>query len=186
MKKVILNKFFNSTPSSSMVLNQNIDNEHDHGQFPMYKCKGCNLTFYKMYTLLRHSATCNKPYTCTKCKHEFTNTYNGVRHEEVCDKNIAPKKFKIEPTKKELLAINSNENGAVEYETAFQNRLKSFFIRLDDCHDLECYFRNSKGNYHISEIQNIFLVLRFYIITYETFFSFNRFTPIHNIEKFDG
>lgn len=118
-----------------LLFNNKLDfdnhNALEHNEFKMFSCASCKKEFHKKYNLLRHLSGCNNSYTCSKCKHEFTNAYNGERHEEVCCTSVETKKFASEPTKDELLSIHPNEIGIVEYETAFENRLKSFFVRLN-------------------------------------------------------
>jgi hypothetical protein len=70
-----------------------------------------------------------------------------MRHEEVCREVTASKKSKMEPMKDQLLAITSGDADLTEYETAFQNRLKSYFIRGSKCFDLNCFLQESKSRF---------------------------------------
>ncbi len=104
-----------------------------------------------MASLLTLEAEQNQNYICMKCSQEFKSIHNRDRHQEFCgeiDESTDENNKKLcEPGKNVLLGTRPNAEGIVEYETAFHSRLKSFFIRLDECYDLECYLENSRGKF---------------------------------------
>lgn len=77
---------------------------------------------------------------CSKCGSVFSNYHNLQRHEENCSLFQIPLR-KVEPKKKEVLALPSNID---EYETAFEGRIKSFFLRSENNFDLNSFLNNIK------------------------------------------
>jgi len=69
-----------------------------------------------------------------------------LRHERVCTKPPPAKKRRraLEPNRDQLLASRPDDEGVSEYETAFQGRLKSYFIRSDDNLDIKTFCNSVK------------------------------------------
>ena len=113
-----------------------------------FKCNLCGNSYEYLKSLRRHEKSCNgnSAYTCTRCRGIFSNTYNGKRHEDVCTQEPFLKKPKLsEPQKNEVLTLVPDEQGINMYETAFQNRLASFFIRSSDCMDINSFLESIKN-----------------------------------------
>jgi hypothetical protein len=107
-------------------------------------CNFCGGIFYNEYLRNRHELSCGKTYRCKYCNNLYKNHYNGKRHENVCIEFSISKKTIIEPMKDQILAMTSDERNLTEYETAFQDHLKSYFIRGSKCSDLNCFLQESK------------------------------------------
>ncbi|XP_066902574.1 uncharacterized protein [Halyomorpha halys] len=113
-----------------------------------FKCNLCGKSIGNLSNLRRHEKSCNgnSAYTCKKCGKSYSNSGNGKRHENVCIGGPPLKKSKLsEPEKNEVLALTSDNEGVSMYETAFQNRLASFFIRSTDCMDINSFLESVKN-----------------------------------------
>lgn len=125
-----------------------IHNTLQHGLVPEYPCTKCGKIFMKQFIRKRHELNCGQ-FKCKYCEFEFHSLHNMRRHEQVCgntmeDEDPAPKKHRVEPSKKQLLKLTHNNDGIAEYETAFDNRLKSFFLRCSECQDLKTFLNYAK------------------------------------------
>src|SRR5437899_2245077 len=111
-------------------------------------CGKCSKVFTRSGNRARHEEVCGQIYsgTCIYCNQEFTSLHNHLRHERFCNKPPQAKKRRriVEPNRDLLLASKPDTEGVSEYETAFQNRLKSYFIRSDDNLDMTTFCNSVK------------------------------------------
>src|SRR5437867_211661 len=111
-------------------------------------CGKCNKIFTRSDNRARHKEVCRQIYsgTCIYCNQGFTSLHNHLRHERFCNKPPQAKKRRriVEPNRDLLLASKPDVEGVSEYETAFQNRLKSYFIRSDDNLDMTNFCNSVK------------------------------------------
>lgn len=112
-----------------------------------FVCGKCGEHFSLSDNRRRHEMACKEKFNgiCSKCGYLFSNLHNLLRHEVVCALEPPKKKFKLEPKKRELLAQTPDKEGIFQYETGFEGRLKSFFIRSDNNFDLQLFLVSVKN-----------------------------------------
>ncbi|XP_073995690.1 uncharacterized protein [Rhodnius prolixus] len=120
-----------------------------HNERCKYECI-CGKDYMLKKDLKRHQRRCTARgnYRCSKCESILSDIHNGRMHEAVCQTTVDRHNGIAEPTRNELLALRPKEDNIAPYETAFEGRLASYFIRSPCCMDLSQFLNNIKSKAH--------------------------------------
>lgn len=108
-------------------------------------CEKC-LKSFSVKNIRRHEKGCGIVYNCKHCDKLFTNQFNGKRHEAQCLDVLAEKKPKLWEPKKNELKEKIGQGMLYSYETAFKNRIQSWFLRKENTSDLIMFLNSSRDD----------------------------------------
>lgn len=140
-----LSSFNNLCSFCGKTFNNQTDREKHEKRFHIRSyCTKCGLLFESNPERVNHEINCETSLECEKCGVSFTNVINYNNHSRHCKGNHHSENHRGDLNIPDALSMAPGHDGISPYESAFNSRLASYFIRSDFTLDLPLFLEDVK------------------------------------------